>query len=79
KKASLLIESILLNIPIPVIYASEEEDSSWNIVDGLQRMTALRRFFDNNFKLRGLVVLSELNGLRYQDLNPKAKRVLNNG
>lgn len=79
KKASLLIESILLNIPIPVIYASEEEDSRWNIVDGLQRLTALRRFFDNNFKLSGLKVLSELNGLKYEDLNPKAKRVLSNG
>ncbi|MCY9139678.1 MULTISPECIES: DUF262 domain-containing protein [Peribacillus] len=79
KKASLLIESILLNIPIPVIYASEEDDSRWNIVDGLQRLTALGRFFDNNFKLSGLGVLSELNGSRYQDLNPKAKRVLSNG
>lgn len=79
KKASLLIESILLNIPIPVIYASEEEDSTWNIVDGLQRLASLKRFFDNSFKLSGLNVLSELNGTRYQDLNPKAKRLLSNG
>ncbi len=79
KKASLLIESILLNIPIPVIYASEEEDNTWNIVDGLQRLTALTRFFENRFKLRGLGVLSELNGSSYHDLNTKAKRVLNNG
>lgn len=79
KKASLLVESILLNIPIPVIYASEEDDSSWNIVDGLQRLNALRRFYDNNFKLIGLEVLSELNGLRCEDLNPKARRMLNNG
>lgn len=79
KKASLLIESILLNIPIPVVYASEEDDSTWNIVDGLQRLNALRRFYDNNFKLTGLEVLQELNGLRYDDLNDKAKRVLNNG
>lgn len=79
KKASLLVESILLNIPIPVIYASEEDDSSWNIVDGLQRLNALRRFYDNNFKLIGLEVLSELNGLKYDELNPKARRMLNNG
>lgn len=79
KKASLLVESILLNIPIPVIYASEEEDSAWNIVDGLQRLNALKRFYDNNFKLSGLEVLKELNGLKYEDLNPKAKRMLNNG
>lgn len=79
KKASLLVESILLNIPIPVIYASEEEDSAWNIVDGLQRLNALKRFYDNNFKLNGLDVLKELNGFKYDDLNPKAKRMLNNG
>ncbi len=79
KKASLLIESILLNIPIPIIYASEEEDSTWNIVDGLQRLNALRRFYDNNFKLTGLEVFHELNGLTYETLNEKARRILNNG
>ncbi|MGR2790183.1 DUF262 domain-containing protein [Bacillus subtilis] len=79
KKSSLLVESILLNIPIPVIYASEEKDSRWNIVDGLQRLTALNRFINNDFKLRGLIVLSELNNLKYEELPPKAKRVLNNG
>ncbi|WP_354005825.1 DUF262 domain-containing protein [Fictibacillus terranigra] len=70
---SLLIESILLNIPIPVIYASEEEDNRWNIVDGLQRLTALRRFFDNNFRLSGLQVLSELNGMRFR-IKPQSKK-----
>jgi hypothetical protein len=79
KKASLLVESIILNIPIPVIYASEEEDSSWNIVDGLQRLSSLKRFFDNNFKLSGLEILQELDGLRYEDLPSKAKRILKNG
>jgi len=79
KKASLLVESILLNIPIPVIYASEEEDSSWNIVDGLQRLYSLKRFFENTFKLSGLDVLQELNGFKYEDLPAKAKRILNNG
>lgn len=79
KKASLLIESILLNVPIPVVYVSEEDDSRWSIVDGLQRINSLRRFFDNEFKLRGLEVLTELNGLQYSTLNPKASRVLRNG
>ena len=79
KKASLLVESILLNIPIPVIYASEEEDSSWNIVDGLQRLNALNRYYYDKFKLSGLEVLKELNGLKYSDLNTKARRMLDNG
>jgi len=79
KKASLLIESILINIPIPIIYASEESDNSWNIVDGLQRLTAIKKFYENNFKLQGLEILQELNGLKYEDLTPKATRILNNG
>jgi hypothetical protein len=79
KKASLLVESILLNVPIPVIYVAEDSDSKWNVVDGLQRLNSLKRFFDNEFKLRGLEVLNELNGLQFSALNPKAARVLRNG
>jgi hypothetical protein len=79
KKASLLIESILLNVPIPVIYVAEDEDSRWSVVDGLQRLNTLRRFFDGEFKLSGLEVLQELNGKYYSALNPKASRILRNG
>ena len=77
KKASLLVESILLNVPIPVIYVSEDEESCWSVVDGLQRLYSLYRFFANEFRL--LEVLSELEGLSYSKLNPKAVRILNNG
>lgn len=79
KKASLLIESILLNIPIPVVYVAENEDSEWNVIDGLQRLTSLHRYFKNEFKLSRLEVLGELNGLTFHNLPPKAKRMLGNG
>lgn len=79
KIASLLIESLLLNVPIPVIYVSEDEDNRWTVVDGLQRLESLRRFFANEFKLIGLEVLRELNGIQYSTLNPKAARLLRNG
>ncbi|MBQ4861035.1 DUF262 domain-containing protein [Pseudoalteromonas sp. MMG013] len=79
KKASLLIESILLNIPIPVIYVAENNESQWNVIDGMQRLTSLNRFFKNEFKLSRLEVLSELNGLTFHNLPPKAKRMLGNG
>ena len=49
-KASLLVESILLNIPIPVIYASEDEDGKWIIVDGLQRLYSLKINWIRNFR-----------------------------
>lgn len=79
KKASLLMESILLNVPIPVIYVSEDEENRWSVVDGLQRLYSLSRFFSNDFRLTRLEVLTELEGLTYLKLNPKASRILNNG
>lgn len=79
KKASMLIESIILNVPIPVIYVSQEKDDSWSVIDGLQRLNSLKRFFDGKFKLSGLEILSELNKQDINTLNPKALRMLKNG
>lgn len=79
KKASLLIESILLNVPIPVIYVAQEEDDSWSVIDGLQRLYSLKRFFDRDFKLTGLELLQELSRCDIKSLNPKAARMLKNG
>ncbi len=79
KTSSQLIESILLNVPIPPIYVAEEDDGSWNIIDGLQRLTSFKNFYDGKFKLRGLDSLKELNRQNYETLNPNAKRILDNG
>ena len=79
KKASKLIESIILNVPIPVIYVSEEQDSSWSVIDGLQRLNSLKRFFDGKFKLSGLEILYELNKCDYKTLPSKSLRMLKNG
>lgn len=68
KKASLLIESILLNIPIPALYASENEEGKWDVVDGVQRLTALARYMDDQYKLSGLETLEELNGKKFSQL-----------
>lgn len=79
KKSSLLIESIILNVPIPVIYVSQEADDSWTVIDGLQRLNSLHRFFQRDYKLSGLEILTELNKSDIKSLNPKAVRVLRNG
>lgn len=70
-KASRLVESVLLDIPIPSVYLSEEEDGSYSTIDGQQRITSLVRFTKNEFALSKLGILSELNGVRFKDL-PKA-------
>ena len=78
-KASLLVESILLNIPIPVLYASEDEKGRWVIVDGLQRLYSLKRFFDDKFKLIRLETLPDLNGSKFTDLEPTIQNKLSRG
>lgn len=79
KKASLLIESILLNIPIPVIYASEDANGKWIVVDGLQRLYSLKRYYANELKLTGLETLPELNGKNYEGLSPEVRMQLDRG
>lgn len=67
-RQSELIESFLLNIPVPPIYLSEEEYGVYSIIDGKQRITAVSDFLGNAFKLKGLSTFDEINGCRFHDL-----------
>ncbi|WP_249605173.1 DUF262 domain-containing protein [Chromobacterium sp. IRSSSOUMB001] len=74
KLASRLIESILLNIPIPPCYLSQNEDYELDVIDGQQRLYSLFRFIENQFKLTSLEVIKELNGLRFHEIDHKLQR-----
>jgi hypothetical protein len=74
KLASRLIESVLLNVPIPPCYLSENDDNELDVIDGQQRIYSLYRFLNNQFKLAGLEALEELNGLRFFELSSKEQR-----
>ncbi|WP_055443426.1 DUF262 domain-containing protein [Lacinutrix himadriensis] len=54
---SRLIESILLRIPLPMFYFSEDDEGRITIVDGLQRLTTITEFMDNKFPLKSLEYL----------------------
>ncbi len=43
-RQSRLIESLMLKIPLPMFYVAADEKGNWDVVDGLQRLTALRNF-----------------------------------
>jgi uncharacterized protein DUF262 len=78
KKASKLVESLLINVPIPVCYLAEEKDSTRTTIDGQQRLRSLFRYLGNEFSLGGLEVLSDLNGKRFQQLTERQQRLIRN-
>lgn len=65
---SRLIESLLVRIPLPAFYFDATAET-WLIVDGLQRISALKNFIlDRNFRLTGLEYLKNFNGMEWFDL-----------
>jgi len=76
--ASRLIESVFLEIPIPVVYLAEDEDSRYSVIDGQQRLRSLIRFLDNDLELQGLQVCRELNGKKYQNLGSELQNKFEN-
>jgi hypothetical protein len=76
KQKSLLIESFLLNVPVPPIFLFEGDFARYEVMDGQQRLLAIREFFANQFKLSSLSVLAPLVGLTYATLPPRTKRTL---
>jgi hypothetical protein len=70
---SKLIESLLLRIPLPTLYAAEVGEEGWAVVDAIQRLTTIARFVDPDsidaqpLRLRGLEYL-RYNGYTYADL-----------
>ncbi|MFG3056906.1 DUF262 domain-containing protein [Kitasatospora sp. NPDC048239] len=71
---SRLIESVLLRIALPTLYAAERDDEAWDVVDGVQRLTAIARFVDpdaiggKELRLSNLEYLDRYNGCSFHDL-----------
>lgn len=68
EKQSLLIESFVLNIPVPPIYLAEDELGTYSVIDGKQRITAIAAYLSGHLVLRSLKRFPELNGLAFGDL-----------
>lgn len=65
-----LIESILMGLPLPIFYFNQDKKGRLIVVDGRQRLTALFEFMSNDWSLKNLKVLKELNGKKFEDLDP---------
>ena len=81
-RKSRLIESILLRIPLPVFYLSQDNAGKLQIVDGVQRLTVIKDFLNNEFKLKNLEYLQDCRGCYFdkkdtKNLDPKYIRRIN--
>lgn len=70
EKQSKLIESVVMRIPLPVLYLAEDAKGRTIVVDGLQRLSTFRDFLDNKFKLK-LPHQESLNKKLFKELPPK--------
>lgn len=80
-KASRLIESVLLNVPLPLVYTAEDENGMEVVIDGQQRLLTLFSFVDGNFprdnkpfRLSKLKIMKELNGKTFEQIDDIHKR-----
>ena len=83
ERQSQLIESIFLGIPVPSLFMATNKDSTWEVIDGLQRLTTIINFIGDDqtirsinsatkkLQLKSLEKLSSFNGLYFEDL-PKS-------
>lgn len=68
KRKSKLIESFLMNVPIPPIFLNEDDFGKYSVIDGKQRLSSISDFLSGRLPLNDLVVFKDLNGLNFFDL-----------
>ncbi|MDH3006489.1 MULTISPECIES: DUF262 domain-containing protein [Gordonia] len=75
-QASALIESFLLNIPVPPVYLAEEDFGKYAVIDGKQRITAIHNFMKEKMRLTNLRRFNEIEGHEYDELPPELQNAL---
>ncbi|MFO0575429.1 MAG: DUF262 domain-containing protein [Polyangia bacterium] len=73
ERKSRLIESFLMNVPVPPVFLYERDLARFEVMDGRQRLTALSDFYANKFALKGLQYWSDLDGRTYSQLPSKVR------
>lgn len=76
KRQSKLIESFLMNVPIPPVFLSEDRYGTYAVIDGKQRLAAIREFIRGRLKLQGLKVFEDVNGLSIDGLPARLRDIL---
>jgi len=76
EKQSALIESFIINVPVPPIYLSEDDYGIYTVIDGKQRITAIYDYLSGKLNLKDLKKIPELNGVSFNDLPTQLKNAL---
>ncbi len=76
KKKSRLIESFIMNVPVPPVFLYEKELGRFEVMDGQQRLNAIADFLSGKFALEGLEIWPALNGRNHSSLPPLVRRGL---
>lgn len=77
-QASRLIESLIIQCPIPVVYFSQSPDNKLIVIDGNQRLLSIKFFMNDAFELQGLSTYPELNGFDWTSLDPRFRDHISN-
>lgn len=77
-QASKLIESLIIQCPIPVIYLDQEDDGTLMVIDGNQRLMSIKLFLENGYRLQKLSAFPDLNGLLFKQLDPRFRSHIEN-
>lgn len=75
-KKSKLIESFLMNVPVPPIFLNEDDYGKYSVIDGKQRLNAIHQFLTNNLRLEGLKLFSDINGNTFNDLPTTLRNII---
>lgn len=79
KHQSRFIESLILGLPVPFIFAAEiKESGRLEIVDGSQRIRTMAAFLKDELELDGLERLTELNKIKFSQLPIARQRLIKN-
>lgn len=68
ERGSRFIESCLMRIPLPACYFAECDDNTHDVIDGVQRITTIQKFFNDEFALENLTIFRELEGKKFSEL-----------
>jgi len=76
QRQSKLIESFLMNVPVPPVFLNEDDYGTYSVIDGKQRLTAINDYLKDRYALKGLEIFNQINGKLFSDLPSEIQSVL---